>query len=74
VHFPQPGTLPGSAQKERQSNDNSDAAGLATMVGVGAIVIFPILYGCIGFVATIIGVWLYNVMAGLVGGIEMDVQ
>jgi hypothetical protein len=54
--------------------DNSDAAGLATMVGVGAIVIFPILYGCIGFVATIIGVWLYNVMAGLVGGIEMDVQ
>jgi hypothetical protein len=56
------------------ASDNSDAAGLATMVGVGAIVIFPILYGCIGFVATIIGVWLYNVMAGLVGGIEMDVQ
>ena len=54
--------------------DNSDAAGLGAMIGVGAIIIFPILYGCIGFVATIIAVWLYNVMAGLVGGIEMDVQ
>ena len=54
--------------------DNSDAAGLGAMIGVGAIIAFPILYGCIGFVATIIGVWLYNVMAGLVGGIEMDVQ
>ncbi len=54
--------------------DNSDAAGLGAMIGVGAIIAFPILYGCIGFVATIIAVWLYNVMAGLVGGIEMDVQ
>lgn len=56
------------------ASDNSDAAGLGAMVGVAAIIIFPILYGCIGFVATIVGVWRYNVMAGLVGGIEMDVQ
>jgi len=49
-------------------------AGLSSLLGVGAIVIFPILYGCIGFVVTLIAVWLYNVLAGLVGGIEMDVQ
>ena len=49
-------------------------AGMSSLLGVGAIVIFPILYGCIGFVATLVAVWLYNVLAGLVGGIEMDVQ
>lgn len=56
------------------ASNSSDAAGLGAMVGVGSIIIFPILYGCIGFVATLIGVWLYNVLAGLVGGIEIDVQ
>jgi hypothetical protein len=44
------------------------------MVGIGAIIIFPILYGCIGFVATLVAAWLYNVVAGLVGGIEMEIQ
>ena len=41
--------------------------------GVGAIILFPILYGCIGFVASLIGAWLYNVLAGMVGGVELDV-
>ena len=35
---------------------------------------FPILYGLLGFVATLIGAWLYNLVAGLVGGIEMEIQ
>ena len=49
-------------------------AGAGAMLGVGAIVLFPILYGCMGFIATLIGAWLYNVVAGLVGGIEMDLE
>jgi hypothetical protein len=56
------------------ASDRSGAAGLGALIGVGAIVTFPILYGCVTFVVTIIGAWLYNVMAGLLGGIEMDVQ
>ena len=56
------------------ASNTSGAAGLGAMVGVGAIIIFPILYGGMGFVVTLIGAWLYNVVAGLVGGIEMDVQ
>lgn len=56
------------------ASNTSGGAGLGAMVGVGAIVVFPILYGGIGFVATLIGAWLYNIVAGLVGGIEMDVQ
>jgi hypothetical protein len=56
------------------ASDSSRAAGLGAVMGVGAIVVFPILYGCIGFVATLIGAWLYNVVAGLVGGVEVEMQ
>jgi hypothetical protein len=56
------------------ASDSSGAGGMGAIMGVGAIIVFPIMYGCIGFVATLIGAWLYNVLAGMVGGIEMDVQ
>ncbi|HTG89530.1 MAG TPA: hypothetical protein VL914_05020 [Vicinamibacterales bacterium] len=54
--------------------DNTFGRGMGAAIGVGAIVLFPILYGCMGFVATLIGAWLYNIVAGMVGGIELDVQ
>ena len=43
------------------------------MAGIGAIIMFPIFYGCIGFIGSLIGAWLYNVLAGMVGGVELDV-
>lgn len=49
-------------------------AGVGAIVGVGAVVVFPILYGLMGFVVTLIGAWLYNVAAGVVGGVEVDIQ
>jgi hypothetical protein len=53
---------------------NSDGAGIAAVVGVGAIVALPLLYGGLGFVMALIASWLYNALAGLVGGIEIDVR
>jgi hypothetical protein len=44
------------------------------MIGVGAIVFVPILYGALGFVVSLFGAWLYNLVAGVVGGIEIEVQ
>ena len=44
------------------------------LVGIGAVVLLPILYGGLGFVVAIIAAWLYNLAAGVVGGIEIDVQ
>jgi hypothetical protein len=40
--------------------------------GVGAIIILPICYGVFGFIAGLIGAGLYNVLAGIVGGIEIE--
>lgn len=42
--------------------------------GVGAIVLFPVFYGVLGFIMAAIMAGLYNLFAGLVGGIELDLQ
>jgi len=56
------------------ASDTEGAAGLGAIIGVGAVIAFPIFYGLMGFVATLIGAWLYNLAAGLVGGVEFDIQ
>lgn len=50
------------------------AAAFGGFIGVAAVLVLPICYGLLGFVATLIAAWLYNVAAGVVGGIEVDIQ
>lgn len=52
------------------SPEASDAAGFG--FGLGFAIAMPILYACLGFVFTLIGAALYNVIAGLVGGLEIE--
>lgn len=54
--------------------NTSETRGLGALIGVGAVIILPICYGAIGFLATLVGAWLYNVLAGVVGGIEVDLR
>jgi hypothetical protein len=42
--------------------------------GLASIIIFPILYGIIGAVIASIVALLYNLAAGWVGGLEVDLQ
>lgn len=55
-------------------SDTPGSAGFGALVGASSIVVFPILYGGFGFVMTLIMAWLYNVVAGIVGGVELDLQ
>jgi hypothetical protein len=48
--------------------------GLGALVGVGAIITLPIMYGVLGLVGGAIGAGLYNLFAGIFGGIEVEVQ
>ncbi len=48
--------------------------GLGFMEGTLMLIILPVIYGVVGFVMTLVGAWLYNVVAGWVGGIEIEVQ
>ncbi len=43
-------------------------AGLLFMIGV------PIFYGAIGFVFGAIGASIYNLFAGIIGGVEIEVE
>jgi len=45
---------------------------LGAMFGVGAIILFPLLYGIVGFIGGVLTAFLYNLVAGFVGGIEVD--
>jgi hypothetical protein len=55
-------------------SNTSERGALGAVIGVGSVIVFPICYGAIGFVGGLIGPWLYNALAGIVGGIQLDVQ
>lgn len=42
------------------------------LFGVGAVIFFPIFYGLIGAVFSAFAALLYNLVAGWVGGIELE--
>jgi hypothetical protein len=50
------------------------ARGFGLGMGFGAIIFFPILYGLFGGVFAAVGAVLYNVVAGWVGGLEVDIS
>jgi hypothetical protein len=42
------------------------------MFGAAAIIIMPIFYGVIGFIFALIGAVIYNIVAKMTGGIEIE--
>lgn len=42
--------------------------------GLGFAIALPVLYGLAGFIFTVLGCWLYNLVAGWVGGIEVELE
>jgi hypothetical protein len=55
------------------SESEGTGTALGALLGVGAIVIFPLLYAFAGFIGAVIMALIYNIVAGVVGGIEVDV-
>lgn len=52
--------------------DPDTPALVGMMFGVGAVIMLPLFYGAMGFVFGAIGAALYNVFAGIVGGLEVE--
>lgn len=69
------GMLGGGAMMAAAGQD-SGAAGAGMMAGIGlfAIVLFPIFYGILGFVAGLISALLFNIATKFAGGLEIEVQ
>jgi hypothetical protein len=56
------------------ASDTEGPTAFGGMISAAAIVVFPFLYGAMGFVVTLVGAWLYNLAAGIVGGVEVDIR
>ncbi len=65
------GSIAGSRFSEL-SNGPSPLIGL--VFGIGSIVIFPIIYGLLGFLMGLIVSALYNWIVGFTGGIELEME
>lgn len=49
-------------------------AGISFIFGVGGIIFLPLFYGFMGFILGAFSAWIYNVIAGITGGIELDIE
>ena len=57
------------------SGGGDRGAGMIAGVGmIGLAIMMPILYGAMGFVGGAISALLYDLLAGRLGGIEMNLQ
>ncbi|HEY6945659.1 MAG TPA: DUF3566 domain-containing protein [Candidatus Acidoferrum sp.] len=64
------GSLGGLAGSE--AGAGMKALGLG--MGLGAIIVAPIMYGIIGGIGAAIGAFIYNLAAGWVGGLDVDIS
>jgi hypothetical protein len=55
------------------ANDDMPAW-FGSLFGIGAIIILPIMYGVMGAIGGAIMGALYNLVAGMTGGLEIEVQ
>ena len=57
-----------------QAAGEPSAAFIGLLFGIGSIVLFPLLYACMGAIGGVIMAGVYNVVARAVGGIEVEIE
>ena len=65
------GVIASTAQKQA---GNELPAGFGAMFGVGMAVMAPIFYGVMGFIMGALGAFVYNLISGWIGGIEVELE
>lgn len=50
------------------------APSYVTAGGAVAVIVLPVFYGSFCFVMTLAGAWLYNLVAGLAGGVRVEIE
>ena len=57
------------------SGDAATAGGIGTIaLGLGIMIGVPVFYGLMGFIMGAIGALIYNILAGIVGGIKFELE
>ena len=53
------------------NSEETAGAAIGLLIGVGAIVFMPVMYGLMGFLGGALMAFIFNLTAGVFGGIEM---
>lgn len=57
------------------SGRNAGVAGVSTLaIGLVMMLVIPVFYGIIGFIFGAIGALIYNMAAGVIGGLELELE
>ncbi len=56
------------------ANSQSSDAVASLLFGAGSVIFLPIFYGILGFVLGLITALLYNLVARMVGGIQIELE
>lgn len=62
----------GGFAARQQGGTNVPAVPLMLGMGMGFVVLLPLLYAIMGFLGGVIGAWVYNLLAGWIGGLEFE--
>jgi len=71
VFFSIASAIGGLAASMAANTEEAAGAAIALMFGVGAIIFVPLMYGAMGFIGGAFAALLFNLLAGVFGGIEM---
>lgn len=55
-------------------SQGAEDGAMGMLFGVGAVILFPLFYGIIGAIFAAISAAFYNIIAGFVGGLEIEVE
>lgn len=64
----------GGAMMAMGGGGEAFSGGMMMGMGLAAVIVLPIFYGLLGFLAGLLSAWLYNLAAKYVGGVEVDIQ
>jgi hypothetical protein len=64
----------GAMATSDMSSETGFGAFPAMFIGVGAIIVLPIVYGVLGLIGGAIGAGIYNLAAGMMGGLELELN
>lgn len=56
------------------AQSNPELGLFSLVLGVGAVIVLPLLYGAMGFIACLVMVLLYNWLASLPGGVTLELE
>jgi hypothetical protein len=63
-----------ASMPQRSGGDQALGAAGPIVIGIIMMIAFPIFYGIMGFIGGAIGAVIYNIAAGIVGGIKLELE